>query len=496
MRFLGKEDDDPSTESLFLETIQKKLSGTSSKANTTCIGSWAPLTTHLLDKGGSYAWNVMDNVITEDNFVYYLNKEINNAQLNMKFPPESTSTESRVNEIRALTYNQFGSKPTDPADDNKENNSNNTNIVVSETGDKSIFIPNKYRTSTDFSKELPCLSYLLRTIQNTVESKLTEYFTFDYDSTTIQIEIYPGDGKSGYLRDFSQSAGGGNKNQSRSKKRMKDIVTVTYIATPEDWDVEQHGGSLRILPANDNSGKNNKNQQQSYYDILPYSNRLFVYRCDSSSGTKHQLLPSRRPRLSITVWYYGYNKRDESQMERELVFIDYKTGSVGLIAKEVLAEHNIIQINDNVGSAGGYTIVEAAKKITEKSKLINMIKDCEKLGLGMHRPKAKANSGFGGEEAQLVAAKWGVALKKRVTNKQGEEMLFLDPNTNTIGEISRTKCISAGIITITKNGEDEEIIQENEQGPARDEILEVIKEMLYTLEFDKHVEQNSSKSTK
>jgi hypothetical protein len=90
----------------------------------------------------------------------------------------------------------------------------------------------------------------------------------------------------------------------------------------------------------------------------------------------------------------------------------------------------------------------------------------------------------------MVAAKWGVALKKRQKSKKGEELLFLDPNTSTFGEMSRTKCINEEIITLISNS-DAGIINEAAQDSARAELVEVVKEMMYLLEFDKHVEKNA-----
>lgn len=461
MRFLGREE--TLDETVQLEQIRKQLQNKKSLQ----VASWAPVTTHLLDTGGPTAWNVMDNVVANpENFVASFIQEWEAAKLGEKFPPGCTHGDSRADEILALICNKFG------ADESIDQFSDKENVLVAEKGDKSIFIPHEYRRTDEFSAKHPSFALLLSTIQQTVDKKLSEYFTFDYELTTIQVEVYPGDGKSGYIRDFN-----GQSNKKARRKRMKDIVTATYFATPEDWDLDQHGGCLRIY----NTGK------KQHFDIPPYSNRLVVFRCDSTTG-KHQLLPSRRPRMAVTVWYYGYNKREESQMERDFVFIDLKTGSVGSLSKDTLAEHSIIRLSD---AKSGYSVVEAASKADEKSKLIKMIKNCESLGLGMSRPQAKANTGFGGEEAQLVAAKWGVALKKRVKNKEGEEMLFLDPNMNTIGEISRAKCIAAGLITITKIDENTEIVNEAESDASRLDLLEVVKEMMYTLEFDKHVEQNS-----
>jgi hypothetical protein len=72
-------------------------------------------------------------------------------------------------------------------------------VLTAAKGDKSIFLLRDFLKEEDFLKKLPCLTLLLRTIQSTVEKQLSVYFTFDFALTTVQVEIYPGDVKSGYV---------------------------------------------------------------------------------------------------------------------------------------------------------------------------------------------------------------------------------------------------------------------------------------------------------
>jgi hypothetical protein len=72
-----------------------------------------------------------------------------------------------------------------------------------------------------------------------------------------------------------------------------------YYLTPNDWDAELDGGALRVF----SSAQGNETE----FDIIPFSDRLVVFRSDY---VEHQVLPSlRRERIAITVWLYKRNDR-------------------------------------------------------------------------------------------------------------------------------------------------------------------------------------------
>jgi [Skp1-protein]-hydroxyproline N-acetylglucosaminyltransferase len=108
---------------------------------------------------------------------------------------------------------------------------------------------------------------------------------FDDSQTSVQLAVYPGDGKSGYPKhcDRSKQAVGGQQR----------IITAVYYLTPPDWNCEEDGGCLRVFCSNANE----------FYDVVPYSNRMILFRSDI---VEHQVLPSkRRDRMALTVWLYG-----------------------------------------------------------------------------------------------------------------------------------------------------------------------------------------------
>jgi SM-20-related protein len=80
----------------------------------------------------------------------------------------------------------------------------------------------------------------------------------------------------GYARHVDQPRG-------RTQRR---VSLVLYLN--EEWTPEA-GGALRIYDANDR-----------YRDVEPMAGRLV---CFLTAGREHEVLPTRRPRLSISGWF-------------------------------------------------------------------------------------------------------------------------------------------------------------------------------------------------
>ena len=75
-----------------------------------------------------------------------------------------------------------------------------------------------------------------------------------------------------------------------------------------------------------------------------------------------------------------------------------------------------------------------------------------------------------------VTNKWGVTLKKRSKNKKGEELIFVDPKTGSVGELQRKKAVEDGFITPTDPpkgkraaSERREFIKETEPNQQKDD---------------------------
>ena len=196
-------------------------------------------------------------------------------------------------------------------------------------GDVSAFLPRHERLKSSFPTQYPYFHKLIGSIERTVvgnyngkqiksiESTSAPYtnntihFQIDTSLTSVQIAKYAGDGKAGYPRHCDRGAvclhelsNSNNAQDSNGGSAMERILTFVYYLTPVDWDQELDGGALRMYsPVRNDDANDNSTDHDLYFDIVPYSDRLVVFRSDIM---EHQVLPSlRRDRIAITVWLYG-----------------------------------------------------------------------------------------------------------------------------------------------------------------------------------------------
>ena len=243
------------------------------------LRSWTPTTTQQLQDVSSCAFDVLDHVMENSSFVSKLSSELDPWLSQLK--PARTQGDIQAAEILSLL--QGLAMNTTPA---------------TSRGDENVFIAREDRTQADFSDKCPSLLHLISSVETTAETHLSHCITFDNSLTSVQLAIYPGDGASGYPRHCDSS--------TSCEKRMQRILTAVYYVTPDDWNAELDGGSLRVYLSND-----------SHHDVVPYSNRMVVFRSDT---VDHQVMPSlRRPRMALTIWLYGKVKDDYSAPTRSLV---------------------------------------------------------------------------------------------------------------------------------------------------------------------------------
>jgi [Skp1-protein]-hydroxyproline N-acetylglucosaminyltransferase len=287
------------------------------------ISSWPTLATRLLQQGGSSAWYVLDSVMETStgnaNFCHQLNDELDRADLWSKLLPARTKGDVRAETL--LTVLQGRMIPIVPD--------------VPVRGDKSLFLTREYRRRPEFAQQHGMLQQLIATVSHTLRVQLSQYIHFDWDLTSVQLAVYPGDGTSGYVRhcDRGQESCRKEPNEEQeitndmvgasssnappsllpppppppphhhptkgvSQSAPKRIVTCVYYLTDDDWDATLDGGCLRLFRDDKTS-----DQQHHMVDVTPYRDRLIVFRSD---GVEHQVLPSlRRPRTAITLWFYG-----------------------------------------------------------------------------------------------------------------------------------------------------------------------------------------------
>jgi NADPH2:quinone reductase len=162
----------------------------------------------------------------------------------------------------------------------------------------------------------------------------------------------------------------------------------------------------------------------------------------------------------------------------DLIFMDLKTACLLQIPRRDCIQAKILRLDKKGDSlewkeqTGLAERVELLKKITDHPTL-GIVKVVEKQWQDYQ-------DGLEMQEAENVKNLWGVKLKKRETNAKGEELLFVDPRSGALGEVSRKVCVASGIMTIEKGEDGQEAIKEaitdfNERGDVVHLIRQALK---------------------
>lgn len=280
-------------------------------------------------------------------FSHCLYQELESSKMLQKLQPSRTQGDRRVDEIMDILNSarlplgnvqspqrvgtNCDDQPTESTQTGKIDSVgiDGHNIMI--RGDKSLFVAREYREEheTEFATKHPYLHCLVETVSSRIRSafctsngeeladnntsdhnEYTEWLDVDMSLTSVQVAVYPGDGVSGYVRhcdrgqDYCQQQ---QLQQQQHETQYSDrrkggqpqrLITAIYYLTPEDWSATWDGGALRVFDS-----KNYHPEEDRYTDIIPYSNRMVVFRSDV---VQHQVMPSlRRPRTAITMWFYG-----------------------------------------------------------------------------------------------------------------------------------------------------------------------------------------------
>jgi hypothetical protein len=170
---------------------------------------------------------------------------------------------------------------------------------------------------------------------------------------------------------------------------------------------------------------------------------------------------------------------EERDTLEDIIFIDVKTGGIGMLSREECLENKILK-EFSQDTDGNALFSEAAFEEEAKDTICKMIMESTRLGIGFGTSKNTFDEeevNMGGENAAKIANMWGVQLKKTPKNKKGEEFIFLDQRTSAYGEISRKNCIDKEMITVLKGDHGKDYLGESEvDHQERSELVEHIRE--------------------
>ena len=238
--------------------------------------SWTPNTTNQLS-GGPLYYDILDHFLEAGHDEARL--EVQESTLMSNLQPARTTGDAQLQAILEL----LGS-----------NESQSEGIIS--RGDSNTFLTPEVRASERFQKLYPHFSAVLGTMEATVRSHISESSVLNLSSkVSVQLAVYPGDGKSGYPQHCDVSGACSADQEDFAvldpDQVLQRLLTAVYYMTPPDWSSENDGGHLRLFVGG------------SAYDAAPLSNRCIMFRSDK---VLHEVLPSkRRNRVAVTMWFYG-----------------------------------------------------------------------------------------------------------------------------------------------------------------------------------------------
>jgi hypothetical protein len=163
----------------------------------------------------------------------------------------------------------------------------------------------------------------------------------------------------------------------------------------------------------------------------------------------------------------------------DLIFLDLKTASILKIPrKECMDKKILTKVHTKDGRDSWQ---EEAQSPTDREERIKLIVTHKTLGIVKVAEKQQNDyeDGIDMQEAENVKNLWGVQLKKREKNVEGEELLFVDPRLQVIGEFSRRIFSEKGGMTVIKDDEGNETIEEAITDVAeRDDVVQIVRQAL------------------
>lgn len=141
---------------------------------------------------------------------------------------------------------------------------------------------------------------------------------------------------------------------------------------------------------------------------------------------------------------------DDDDKDDDFVFLDLKTGGIGEVSRELCMSKKLINVIGQ-DEQGHDLYQEAAQDDENKEKLLKLMKDSKKLGLGFGQNDNQYAEESVNLDAEKIKSMWGITLKKTPKNVKGEEFLFVDLKSGQYGELSRKLFIEHEVITEIKD---------------------------------------------
>ena len=166
----------------------------------------------------------------------------------------------------------------------------------------------------------------------------------------------------------------------------------------------------------------------------------------------------------------------------DIIFMDLKSASLFKVPRKECIQRKILTRKKRIDvEVWG----EEASTLAEKEELIKKISTHKELGIVKVVDKWDDGDGIELQGAEEVKNLWGVQLKKREKNPKvrsltifsnlnlqvllsshdiffpikGEELLFVDPRTQAIGELSRKVCIESGFFSVVHGDQGVEALE-------------------------------------
>ncbi|KAG7340862.1 ubiquitin family protein [Nitzschia inconspicua] len=155
-----------------------------------------------------------------------------------------------------------------------------------------------------------------------------------------------------------------------------------------------------------------------------------------------------------------------------IVFVDCKYGTMFALQRQEAIESGVFTLNQG----NPYEFVETENRPAAKEKMAKSMLESTNLGVKPQVVVDKTDvEDYDVAEAEAVKNKWGVALKKTSKNQKGNEFLFVDVKTDSVGYLDRQKLMETKFITVVGFGKNETLEQAEKDQQRYDYFVREIR---------------------